>query len=100
MEGDFHSPLFFSHLMNRLIRSKSWINRLEISMGSPTIEEIREDFLFFYGSVGRTDVLSHIYNPSKPPFDKGGLWQDFVLLEFLFLRCDRDIFLRYSLFVW
>ena len=24
--------------------------------------------LFFYGSRGRTDVLSHIYNPSKPPF--------------------------------
>ena len=24
-------------------------------------------------------VLSHIYNPSKPPFDKGGLWQDLVL---------------------
>ena len=48
-------------------------------MWCPTIEEIREDFLFFYGSGGRTYVLSHIYNPSKPPFDKGGLWQDLVL---------------------
>ena len=24
---------------------------------------------------GRTDVLSHIYNPPKPSFDKEGLWQ-------------------------
>ncbi len=54
----------------------------EVGGSSPppaTIEEIREGFLFFYGSGGRTYVLSHIYNPSKPPFDKGGLWQDFVL---------------------
>ena len=34
---------------------------------------------FFYGSGGRTDVLNYIYNPSKPPFDKGGLWQGVAL---------------------
>ena len=35
--------------------------------------------VLFYGSGGRTYVLSHIYNPPKPSFDKEGLWQDFVL---------------------
>ena len=35
--------------------------------------------LFFYGSGGRTSVLNHIYNPSKPPVDKGGLWQGIAL---------------------
>ena len=33
----------------------------------------------FFRSGGRTDVLSHIYNPPKPSFDKEGLWQDLVL---------------------
>ena len=53
----------------------SRINRLEISIWSPTIEEIQKGFLFFYGSGGRTYVLSRIYNPPKPSFEKGGLWQ-------------------------
>ena len=31
--------------------------------------------LFFYGSVGRTDVLNYIYNPSTNPFfDKEELY--------------------------
>ncbi len=30
---------------------------------------------FFMVAGGRTCVLNYIYNPSKPPFDKGGLWQ-------------------------
>ena len=25
--------------------------------------------------------ICHIYNPSKPPFEKGGLWQVFHLLD-------------------
>ena len=57
----------------------------EVGGSSPppaTIEEIREGFLFFYGSGGRTCVLSYIYNPPKPSFDKEGLWQDFVLHSF------------------
>ena len=33
-----------------------------------------EMFLLF-SLRGRTDVLSHIYNPPKPSFDKEGLWQ-------------------------
>ena len=45
----------------------------------PTIEEIQIGFPLFYGSGGRTDVLNYIYNPSKPPFDKGGLWQGVAL---------------------
>ena len=30
-------------------------------------------FPLFFGSGGRTDVLSSIYNPPKPSFDKEGL---------------------------
>ncbi len=37
-------------------------------------------FPLFYGSGERTDLLNHIYNPSKPPFDKGDLWQGDALL--------------------
>ena len=63
-----------------IVASKSCKKRLEISIWCPTIEDKSLDLpSFFYGSGGRTYVLSHIYNPSKPPFDKGGLWQDFVL---------------------
>ena len=51
-------------------------------MGSLTIEEIRKGFLFFMVAGGRTDVLTYIYNPSKPPFDKGGLWQVSHLLTY------------------
>ena len=57
--------------IKRLIRSKSRIKQLEISVWCPTIEEIQIGFPLFYGSGGRTDVLSEIYIPSKSPFDKG-----------------------------
>ena len=35
-----------------IVASSACKNRLEISIWSPTIEEIREGFLFFYGSGG------------------------------------------------
>ena len=45
-----------------IVASKSCKKWLEISIWSPTIEENRKDFLFFYGCGGRTDVLSRTYN--------------------------------------
>ena len=57
--------------------------------------------LFFYGSGGRTDVLSHIYNPSKPPFDKGGLWQGFALHCFaIVIVASKSCKKRLEISIW
>ena len=63
--------------------------------------KIERFFLFFYGSGGRTRVLSHIYNPPKPSFDKEGLWQDFVLHCFaISIVASRSCKNRLEISIW
>ena len=50
---------------------------------------------------GRTDVLSYIYNPSKPPFEKGGLWQDLVLHCFaIVIAASKSRINRLEISIW
>ena len=68
-KGDLWQDLVLHCFAIAIVASRSWRNRLEISILCPTIEDKSQDLpSFFYGSGGRTCVLSHIYNPSKPPF--------------------------------
>ena len=50
-----------------IVASSACNNRLEISIWSPTTTGETAMFLLF-SLRGRTDVLSHIYNPPKPSF--------------------------------
>ena len=68
-KGDLWQDLVLHCFAIAIVASRSWRNRLEISILCPTIEDKSQDLpSFFYGSGGRTDVLSHIYNPPKPSF--------------------------------
>ena len=80
---------FKSRLTNRTTISMSCINRLEISIGSPTIEEIREGFLFFLVAGGGL-VSSVIY--TIPPNLPLSALRFFSLLRFgktILLFCSR-----------
>ena len=57
----------------------SWINRLEISMGSPTTTGETAMFLLFsFAGGGLMSSVTFTF-PLNPPLTKGDLWQDLVL---------------------